>query len=141
MTPGVGPVEVSARIDQRDAFGVTSPRGTMRVVDGTWSWQPVGWGAPVWHVPVGEVIGGAAGALSAFELWLESPVTGTVGVAVDPPGGPWVSGGGNAPDVRGQVALDAFVLALRAGGARVLGEPRSHWSRPGHGGIDPGWPF
>ena len=85
----------------------------MRVVDGTWSWQPVGWGAPVWQVPVGEVIGGAASALSAFELWLESPVTGTVGVAVDPPGGPWVSGGG---------------------------EPRSLWSRPGHGGIDLGWP-
>ena len=141
MTPVAGAFEGAARLDQRDAFGVTSPRGTMRVVDGTWSWQPVGWGAPVWHVPVGEVIGGAASALSAFELWLESPVTGTVGVAVDPPGGPWVSGGGNAPDVRGQVALDAFVLALRAGGAKVLGEPRSHWSRPGHGGIDLGWPF
>ena len=48
---------------------------------------------------------------------------------------------GNAPDVRGQVALDAFLLALRAGGAKVLGEPPSRWSRPGYGGVDLFWPF
>ena len=141
MTPEGGAFEGAARVDQRDAFGPTSPRGTVRVVDGTWSWQPAGWGAPVWQVAANEVIGGAASTLLAYDLWLESPVTGTVGVAVDPPGGPWSTGGGNAPDVRGQVALDAFLRALRAGGAKVLGEPTSRWSRPGYGGVDLFWPF
>ena len=133
--------ECAARVDQRGAFGPTSPRGTLRVVDGILSWQPDGWGVPVWHVPAGDVVGGAASALSTYELWLETPVTGTVAVAIDPPGGPWAVGGGNAPDVRGQVALDGFVAALRSGGARIMGEPRSHSSRPGTGGFDLLWPF
>ncbi len=141
MTPGVGPVEVSARIDQRDAFGPTSPRGTLRVADAVLSWQPQGWRAVVWQVPAADVVGGAAGALATFELWLETPVTGTVGVAVDPPGGRWSTGGGNAPDLRGQAVLDAVVAALRDGGARIAGEPRSLWSRPGDGGLENLWPF
>ncbi len=62
-------------------------------------------------------------------------------VGVEPAGGQWGSGGGNAPDVGGQVALDAFLAALRAGGARVVGEPASRWSRPGDGGLDVLWPF
>ena len=141
MTPEGGAFEGAARVDQRDAFGPTSPRGTVRVVDGTWSWQPAGWGAAVWQVAANEVIGGAASTLLAYDLWLESPVTGTVAVAVDPPGGLWSTGGGNAPDVRGQVALDAFLAALRGGGARVVGEPASRWSRPGFGGLEDFWPF
>ena len=136
MNPDAVTFEGAARLDQRDAFGLTSPRGTLRVVDGNLSWEPAGWGAPVWRVPAGEVLGGAAGALSAFDLWLESPVTGTVAIVVEPSGGPWGSGGGNAPDVAGQVALDAFLTALRAVGARILGEPASRWSRPGLGGLD-----
>jgi len=141
VNPGALVFEGAARLDQRDAFGPTSPRGTLRVVDGDLSWQPAGWGAPVWLVATGDVIGAAAGALSAFDLWLESPVTGTVAVGVEPAGGQWGSGGGNAPDVAGQLALDAFVAALRSGGARVVGEPRSSWSRPGPGGLGVLWPF
>ena len=133
--------EGAARVDQRDAFGPTSPRGTLRVADGQLSWQPAGWGAPGWRVAAADGVGGAAGALLAFDLWLDSPVTGTVAVGVEPPGGQWGSGGGNAPDVAGQVALDAFLTALRAGGARVVGEPASRWSRPGFGGLDDLWPF
>jgi hypothetical protein len=125
-------VECAVRLDQRSAFGLLSPRGTLRVVDGILSWQPDGWRVPVWHVPAREVVGGEAGALSAFELWLETSVTGTFAVAVEPPGGAWATGGGNVPDVRGQVALDGLVAALRRGGARILGEPRSLSSRPGH---------
>lgn len=141
MNPGGVAVECAARLDERAAFGLTSPHGTLRVVDGLLSWQPDGWGRPVWHVPAGDVVGGAAGALAAFELWLETPVTGTVGVAIDPPGGPWAVGGGNVPDVRGQVALDGLVAALRAGGSRIAGEPRSLSSRPGDGGPGVGWPL
>jgi hypothetical protein len=141
VNPGALEFEGAGRVDQRDAFGPTSPRGTLRVVDGDLSWQPAGWGAPVWRVAAADVIGGAAGALSAFDLWLESPVTGTVAVGVEPAGGQWGSGGGNAPDVSGQVALDAFVDALRAGGAVVVGQPQSRWSRPGDGGLDVLWPF
>ena len=139
--PGGGAFEGAARIDQRDAFGPTRPRGTLRVADGRLSWQPAGWGAPVWHVVAHDVVGGAAGALLPFDLWLDSPVTGTVAVGVEPSGGQWGSGGGNAPHVGGQVALDAFVSALRAGGARVVGEPASRWSRPGPGGLEDLWPF
>ncbi len=138
---GKGALECAARLDQRDVFGLTSPRGTLRVVDGMLSWQPSGWGAPVWHVPAGDVVGGAASGLATFDLWLEAAVTGTVAVVVEPTGGRWSVGGGNAPDVRGQVALDGFVDALRAGGARIMGEPRSMWSRPGDGGLDLSWPF
>jgi hypothetical protein len=129
-----------ARLDERSAFGLLSPRGTLRVVDDVLSWQPDGWGAPVWHVPARQVVGGDAGATSAFELWLETPVTGTVAVLVEPPGGAWATGGGNAPDLRGQVALDGFVGALRGGGARIVGEPRSLSSRPGHWGGSVGLP-
>ena len=141
MSPEGGAFEGAARVDQRDAFGPTSPRGTLRVADGQLSWQPAGWGAPVWRVAAADVVGGAAGALLAFDLWLDSPVTGTVAVGVEPSGGRSGSGGGNAPDVGGQVALDAFLTALRAGGARVVGEPASRWSRPGLGGLDDLWPF
>jgi len=139
VNPDPGAFEGAARLDQRDAFGLTSPRGTLRVVDRALSWQPAGWGAPVWRVPTADVVGGAAGGLSTFELWLETPATGTVAIAVEPTGGQWGSGGGNAPDVLGQVALEAFVAALRAGGARVVGEPTSTWSRPGDGFLDAGW--
>jgi hypothetical protein len=139
--PGSPALEVSARLDQRDAFGPTSPRGTLRVADGILSWQPRGWRAAVWRVSAGDVIGGAAATLGAYELWLDTPVTGTVAVAVDPPGGHWAAGGGNAPDVRGQLTLDAVVGALRAGGARIAGEPVSGWSRPGTGGLDDLWPW
>ncbi|HET6968163.1 MAG TPA: hypothetical protein VFI44_07790 [Ornithinibacter sp.] len=139
-TGGVA-LECAARLDHRDAFGLTSPHGTLRVVDGVLSWQPDGWRRPVWHVPAGDVAGGAAGALAPFELWLETGVTGTVAVALDPPDGRWAVGGGNVPDVRGQVSLDSFVAALRAGGARIAGEPRSISSRPGNGGPVVGWPF
>ena len=134
--------EYRARVDERSAFGLLSPRGTLRIVDGVLSWQPDGWRVPVWHVAAGEVLGGeAAGALSAFELWLETPVTGTVAVAVEPPDGAWATGGGNVPDVRGQVALDGFVAALRRAGARILGEPQSLSSRPGHWGGGLSGPF
>jgi hypothetical protein len=133
-------IECVGRLDQRDAFGPLSPHGRLRVTDGMLSWQPDGWGVPVWTVPAGEVIGGAAGALSSFELWLETPVTGAVAVSVDPPDGAWAARG-NVPDLRGQVLLDRFVGALRAGGARILGEPRSISSRPGAGSPGVIWPM
>ena len=133
--------EGPARLDLRDAFSITSPHGTLRVVDGLLSWQPNGWGAPIWHVPTADVVGGAASAVAAHELWLDTAVTGAVVVAIDPPEGLWSAGGGNVPDLRGQVALDRLVAALRAGGARILGEPRSSWSRPGVGGVEILWPF
>ena len=144
-TPGgeAGPAafQHEGRLDQRDAFGLTSPRGTLRVADGILSWQPRGWGAPVWSVPCAEVVGGAAVGLSAFELWIDTPVTGTVAVCLDPPGGRWGVGGGNAPDLRGQALLDRFVATLSAGGARIAGEPRAMSSLPGTGGGGVFWPF
>jgi hypothetical protein len=99
VNPGALVFEGAGRLDQRDAFGPTSPRGTLRVVDGDLSWQPAGWGAPVWLVATGDVIGGASGA------------------------------------------LDAFVAALRSGGAVIVGDPASRWSRPGPGGLGVLWPF
>jgi hypothetical protein len=134
-------LEYDARLDQRDAFDLTSPRGTLRLADGILSWQPRGWRAPVWSVPCAEVVGGAAAGLTSFELWLETAVTGTVAVRLEPPGGWWAVGGGNAPDLRGQVLLDGFVRALRGGGARIAGEPRSMSSLPGTAGGNLGWPF
>ena len=133
-------LERAARLDHRGVFGLTSPHGTLRLADDELSWQPDDWGAPVWRVPTRDVVGGAGGVLAGFELWLETELTGTVALAFDPPGGRWAVGGGNAPDVRGQLALDELVAALRAGGAVIAGEPRSISSRPGAGGPVV-WPF
>jgi hypothetical protein len=95
----------------------------------------------VWSVPCAEVVGGAAAGLTSFELWLETAVTGTVAVCLEPPGGRWAVGGGNAPDLRGQALLDGFVTALRGGGARIAGEPRSLSSVPGTGDLGAIWPW
>ena len=139
--PAGAALECASRLDQCDAFGPMSPRGTLRVADGILSWQPRAWRTAVWHVPCAEVDGGAASALSPFELWLEPSGIGRVAVALEPPGGPWAVGGGNVPDLRGQAVLDEFVEALRASGARIVGEPRSLSSRPGTGHPGLLWPF
>ena len=122
--------ECAVRLDQRSAFGRLSPRGTLRVVDGDLSWQPDGW-----RVPGGtcrHVRWSAAGPARSRPSSLAGDVR--AGTSRWPPsaGGAWATGGGNDPDVRGQVALDELVAALRRGGARILGEPRSRPSRPGH---------
>lgn len=131
--------EWQAQVDQRVHFDTWSPMGLLRIDEGLLSWQPKGWGGPVWSIPGPRVVGGDVSHLvSPFDLWVETDVTGALGLRLTRNRWGRLAEG---PDYREQENLDGFVAALREIGGRIHGEPRSYSFRAGIGGLGlPGLP-
>ncbi len=125
--------EWRAQVDRRDLFESWSPIGTLRIGGDSLSWQPKGWGVSVWSVPGSSVVGGEVSQpVSPFDLWIETDVTGALGLRLTLDR---MSGWAEGPDYREQQYLDSLVASLRGIGARILGEPRSYNFRGSIGGV------